>query len=443
MKKLSFATLGIILIALLYYFTAGSEKVANKMKLHLDTELASLQTQGFSVKGREISEKKEHFVIAFNEPKKIALFLSQKGSEVTQEELEALKGLEVGVDINYLADTYSAVSFDLYPITLPVGITASATSQEDKKILAQMKNLLKKKTFLLHADINKLGTGFKGYMKDIDEVLNADDTVHFVLKKLKFSGDIENNTVSAVTQTLKILNIDAGDTLNMSLNGLKSIYKVTGKSAYEYKVSYVVESINMQQKDTMLFKIKNFEALSNANVKDALLNSSVKTKIEQIQIGKEKEKIVLDTLVFDIKADNLDLKAIETFENIDPNNEQEINTALQALVSKGMRLEIPTLSIENIEGMGKKMQGFHLDLSLDVDKSLNIAALQQNPMLALNALNANINLTLSKEFYTLISQQPQAMMALMLFQPKEVKGKKVYAIELKNGKLTVNGSPVM
>jgi len=443
MKKLSFATLGIILIALLYYFTAGSEKVANKMKLHLDTELASLQTQGFSVKGREISEKKEHFVIAFNEPKKIALFLSQKGSEVTQEELEALKGLEVGVDINYLADTYSAVSFDLYPITLPVGITASATSQEDKKILAQMKNLLKKKTFLLHADINKLGTGFKGYMKDIDEVLNADDTVHFVLKKLKFSGDIENNTVSAVTQTLKILNIDAGDTLNMSLNGLKSIYKVTGKSAYEYKVSYVVESINMQQKDTMLFKIKNFEALSNANVKDALLNSSVKTKIEQIQIGKEKEKIVLDTLVFDIKADNLDLKAIETFENIDPNNEQEINTAPQALVSKGMRLEIPTLSIENIEGMGKKMQGFHLDLSLDVDKSLNIAALQQNPMLALNALNANINLTLSKEFYTLISQQPQAMMALMLFQPKEVKGKKVYAIELKNGKLTVNGSPVM
>ncbi len=33
--------------------------------------------------------------------------------------------------------------------------------------------MLDKKTFLVHCDINKLGTGFKGYMKDIDEVLKS------------------------------------------------------------------------------------------------------------------------------------------------------------------------------------------------------------------------------------------------------------------------------
>jgi hypothetical protein len=42
-----------------------------------------------------------------------------------------------------------------------------------------------------------------------------------------------------------------------------------------------------------------------------------------------------------------------------------------------------------------------------------------------------------------MAQQPQAMMALMMFQPQDENNKKVYKLELKDGELFVNGAPVM
>ena len=281
-------------------------------------------------------------------------------------------------------------------------------------------------------------------MKDINETIKDDKiSMQVQLSKLVFSGDIKDQTINAMKQTLKSLSVDVSDTLNLSLNGLKSTYVITGDSAYDYKTEYSIESIHMQQKNAILLNILNFEVLADSGVTNSLLYSHLKTKTKRIDISQENEKIILDNLHFDIKADKLDVKAIEALGKIDPNNEKEINTAAQALISQGLQLEIPEFSIAHIETKGDKIGGFNLDLLVDVDKSLNIAALQQNPMLALNALNANINLSLSPALFTLLAQQPQAVMAMMLFQPKDVQGKKVYKFELKDGKVTVNGAPVM
>ncbi len=444
MKKLSFAALAVIVIAGIYYMTAGSTQMVSQMKTQIDTEFASLQTQGFDVKAREVSEDEEHFVISFNEPEKIAAYLTKQGSKVSTEDIEVLKGLQIGVDISYLSDVYSGVSFDFYPLVLPDSIISAATTPEDKNLLLQVENMFKKKTFLVHGDVNKLGTGFKGYMKDINETIKDDKiSMQVQLSKLVFSGDIKDQTINAMKQTLKSLSVDVSDTLNLSLNGLKSTYVITGDSAYDYKTEYSIESIHMQQKNAILLNILNFEVLADSGVTNSLLYSHLKTKTKRIDISQENEKIILDNLHFDIKADKLDVKAIEALGKIDPNNEKEINTAAQALISQGLQLEIPEFSIAHIETKGDKIGGFNLDLLVDVDKSLNIAALQQNPMLALNALNANINLSLSPALFTLLAQQPQAVMAMMLFQPKDVQGKKVYKFELKDGKVTVNGAPVM
>ena len=193
----------------------------------------------------------------------------------------------------------------------------------------------------------------------------------------------------------------------------------------------------------MLFMADHFEAISDAKVKDSLLNTSLKTKTNSIVITDKDNKVVLDTFLFDMKAENLDIKALEALGKMDPNNEKEINAGLQKLISHGVQLEILDFSVANIENLGQKMEGFHLSSLLHIDKSLNIAALQQNPLLALNALNANLDLSLSDELFTIIGQQPEAIMAMMFVKPKNVNGKKVYKIELKDGRLTVNGSPVM
>ena len=115
------------------------------MKAQVNKELSSLQTQGFSVQNREISENKEHFILSFDEPEKISKFFTQKGAKVDAKEIEALKGLQVGVDVTYLADAYSAISLDMYPVTLPTVLTNSALSDEDKKIVAQLKKIMEKK----------------------------------------------------------------------------------------------------------------------------------------------------------------------------------------------------------------------------------------------------------------------------------------------------------
>ncbi len=442
-KKLSFAALGILLIAAIYYFTLGASQISNKMKVQVNTKVETLQTQGFSVKEREVSEKKEHFVISFNEPEKMAIFLSKHGTQVSAEDMKVLQGLEIGVDISYLADIYSGVSIDLYPLILPDSIAKSTRTDEDKKVLAQIEKMLDKKTFLVHVDINKLTSGFKGYMKDINEVLKTDVDTRIVMNTLTFSGDIKEGSITGVKQTLKALSIDVKDIFSMSLDGLKSSYVSTGDSDYEYKTTYDIDSIQMQEEDVMALHIQNFEALSDSAVKDALLYTTLNTKTKHFDLTNKEGKLVLDTFVFNIKADKLDIVAIEALGKVDSNNEKEMMDVLQKLVSKGIQLSIPEFSIANIETMGQKMEGFELNMLLDAKKSLDITALQNNPMLAVNAINANLELSLSKELFTLISQQPQAMMAIMLFQPKEVNGKKVYKLELKDAKFTVNGKAVM
>lgn len=443
MKKLSLATFAIIIIAVIYYMTSGSTQLVSQMKVQVDTELASLQTQGFSVQGREVTEKKEHFVISFDEPEKIAAYFTQQGAQLSVEDAAVFKGLQIGVDLSYLADAYSGISFDLYPLSLPESITSSANTPEDKKILSQIEQMLEKKAFLIHCDINKMGTGFKGYMKDIDEVLQSDTTVKMVLNKLEFSGDIKEDRVESIQQTLQTMRIDTDDIFKFSLSGLKSNYRVTGATLYDYKTEYSIEKITIQENGIMLFMADHFEAISDAKVKDSLLNTTLKTKTNSIVITDKDNKIVLETFLFDMKAENLDIKALEALGKMDPNNEKEINAGLQELISHGVQLEISNFSVAHIENLGQKMEGFHLSSLLHIDKSLNIAALQQNPLLALNALNANLDLSLSDELFTLIGQQPEAVMAMMFVQPKNVNGKKVYKIELKDGRLTVNGSPVM
>lgn len=443
MKKLGLAIVSIVIIAALYYFNLGSEQLQIEMKAQVNKELTSLQTQGFSVQNREITEKKEHFVISFDEPEKIAAYFKQQGAQLSVEDAKVFKGLKIGVDLSYLADTYSGISFDLYPLALPESITASATSPDDKNLLSQIQKMLEKKSFLIHCDINKLGSGFKGYMKDIDETLQDDISIKMVLKKLEFSGDIKEDTVHSMQQTLQSIQVDADDTFSFSLSGLKSNYSITGASLYDYMTDYSIEKITIEEKGVMLLEVDHFEAVSAAKVTNSLLNTTLSTKTKRIVINDKDNKIVLATLLFNMSADNLDIKALEALGKVDANNEKEINKALQKLISQGIQFEIPEFSVATIENLGQKMDGFHLSTQLHINKSLNIAALEQNPLLALNAFNAKMDLSLSTELFSFISQQPQAIMVMMLFHPKDVNGKKVYKVELKDGSLTVNGSPVM
>ena len=442
-KKLGLATLSVIIIAAVYYYTAGSAQLATEMKTEVNTQLASLQTQGFLVEDREVSEKKEHFIISFDETEKIASFLNKQGAQVKAQDLAGFKGLKIGVDVAYLADAYSAASFDMYPVSLPTSITTASLDEDEKKTLKQIEAMIEKKTFLVHVDVNKLGTGFKGHMKDIDEVIKGKGDVKLTMTALKFTGDLKDDKLSGIKQTLKNFTISTPDEFTAQFNNLTSNYAVTGTTKYDYDTSYTVEEMLFLAEDGFKVQAKNLTMNSNSKVANNLASVTADTKVASVHYTDDQKTTTLDTFIFDMKADNFDITALEKLETIDPDNEKELLAVFQQLISHGVHFEIPDCSVKEIEYEKQKIEGFKLSTTFDIDKSLDLATLEQNPMAAIGAMDANLHLSLSNDLFALIAKQPQAVMAMMLFQPKDVNGEKVYKVELKDGSLKVNDKPVM
>jgi len=444
MKKLGLGLLSIIAIATIYYFTSGSEQLTIQMKEQVDAEFASLQTQGFAVEGKVVSEKKEHFELSLNEPKKVATYLNAQGAQVSPEDIEILKGFKIGIDINYLSNAYSAASFDMYPLALPTALTSAVVDAEDKKALKQLEKMMEKKTFLVHVDVNKLGTGFKGYVKDINERIDADSKITLIMTALKFTGDIKDNKFSGIKQTLKNFTIRSDDDeINMQINNLKSNYAITGNTKYDYNTDYLVEEILVTVKDEFKLRVANVSMDSDAKVTNNLAAVNAQTKVESIHFTQGQKTSTLESLMFDMKAKNFDMQALEKLETINPDNEKELLVTFQKLISHGIHFEIPNFSVKNVVYENQKLEGFKLSSSFDIDKTLDLTTLKQNPMAAIGAMDANLHLTLSNQLLELIAKQPQAMLVMMLFQPKDINGQKVYKVELKDGTLSVNGKKAM
>jgi len=443
MKKLSLGIITLLIAGTIYYFTSGSEQITAEIKKQLNNELTSIQKEGFSVQNREIKEVSEHFILSFDDPKKIAQFFSRQGLHINANDTEILKGLRVGIDIKYLADTYSSVAFDMYPVALPSVIISSATSNKDKKILSQVEKMLEKKTFLMHIAINKLGNGFKGHMSDIDEILNTEQTIKLNMKGLTFSGNITNNSISSVEQQLIALSLHVVDKMQLSFTGVKSDYLITGKTPYNYTTKYDIDKIHINVADKFNLLFEKLLINSVSLVKDGLASGSLISSLDKINMTNKAENYVLNTFTFESNAEGLDISAFKKLQEIDVNNKKEVNKLLQEMLSKGVSFEIPKCSIVSMESEGKKIDGFNITAKVALDKSFDVMALDTNPLSTLSAIDANLSITLSKELFGEITKIPQAMMALMLFQPKDVNGQKVYKLELEKGKITVNGRPFL
>ncbi len=444
MKKIAIIGLLIAGAATLYYVTAGSKQITVQMKSQVKQQLASLEKKGFVVQKKESTPKSEHFIIDFNDPQKIASLFQEKGIYITPHDAKALKGLKVGVDVSYLADVYSALSLDIYPITLPDIFTTATLNDKEQKALTQFQEMLKRKVVLMHIDINKLGNSFKGYMKDIDETLKIENkSLKISMQAFHFHGALKEKHLSSLEQTLKNFTLAPNNTFLFQLNNLKSSYASTGTSPYDYNANYHIDEATIKADKNFTLLMHNLSTDSSSHLAHGLVNVSLNTEIETVQASSNTKKTQLDTIIFKMTTDNLDMKALQKLDTIDPNNQQAIQAVLQELLSKGIQFAIPQFSVKKIAVDKQNMDGFTLKTLFSLKNTLNTQALQQNPLAALSAIDATLNLTLSSSFFGFVAQQPQAMMAMMFLQPKDVNGDKVYDVELKNGSLKVNGKPVM
>ena len=447
MKKIGLGVIGIILVAVIYYFTAGSAQITQEMKVRVNTELTMIEQNGFTVQEREIKEKEEHFVLSFDDPEKIRKFFEKQGSELALEDAKALSGLKIGVDLKYLNDTYSALSVELYPLNLPPAmINDPDLGASDKAFIVQLNDMLKRKALLVHVDFNKMLSNFKGFVKDIDETFSVETAVTLTLKGATFKGTIKDDRINTLVQHIKNISILAGDELDIKLSNLKSDYVLTGKSLYDSTYKYSIENIHIngkQDTDTFSITLKSIEGDNETAVKNDLASTKIKLNIADLTFMENDQKTRLIHTVFSFDVSGLDMKILKELENIDIENEEETNKLIQALISSGVTMEIPAFEVKKLEYKEEEMDGFSLTSSFEVNKSANFAAIQANPFTALGAVNAKTKIVLSEVLFTLIAQDPRAMMLAMIIQPQVVNGKKVYEVELKDGKLTVNGKSML
>ena len=447
MKKLGLGLITVILVAVIYYFTAGSEQLTEEMKVRVNTELSMIEQNGFSIQEREVKEKKEHFVLTFDDPQKIMTFFKKQGSEIALEDAQALIGIKLGVDLAYLNDTYSALSVDIYPLNLPTAINnAAANNDADKALVTHLNTMLKQKALLVHVDFNKMLSSFKGFIKDIDETYTTEKAITMTLKGATFEGEINDDRITKLSQVLQTIQLTLGDDLTLALSGLKSDYALTGKTLYNSNYDYSVETIKVSGKhenETFSALLKQIEGSNKTSVANNLASNKMKFFTKRIEVEENSEKTNLTDVTFSFDIANLDMSILGQFEEVDIENETETNRLIQALISKGITMEIPLFEVKKLDYLGENIDGFALTSTFEVNKDANFAGIQANPFSALDAINTKTTLTLSDALFNLIAKDPRAMMLAMLIQPKVVNGKKVYEVEIKDGKLTVNGKPMI
>ncbi len=439
-KKLGFGLLALIIVAVLYYFNhTENVKNLNTLQESVNLQLTEMQTNGFTVSDREIKKDNEHFVIQINDPKKAALFLTEKGIQTSVEEAKELTGMQIGTDVTYLKDT---IALELYPLTLPTYLTTAFTTENDQKVLAQLEDMIKEKTFLMHVDIVHSTTTFEGYIKDINEKLEGEKEVKITLQGLHFSGEIKKEQIVKYMQRFGTLHLYMSDKLNRTISGYQSHYELTGTTAYDYTTDYSIEKIQIADEAEGALFADTISLHATSTVKNGLATETLKTKIKNIDLLFEKEKFGMQTLNMDMNVSNLDIDTLEKLQKTDRTQEKEFDAHLETLVSNNMHVDIPNLSVDKVTLHGKEMYGFSLDAKLDIDKSFDIYRLGMKPKHALHKIDGTINLSLSKEILTFLKEDPKSMLFYMMYRPKRSLGQRIYNINIMDGSVKINGKPL-
>jgi len=444
MKKILAGIFAVAAVALIYFYAAGSGRLNKELKHQLDTELSTMQQSGFLVEARSSTPKKEHFVISFDDPEKMAAYFKRVGANATVQDIEALKGLKMGVDITYQPNLYSALSMDLYPLTLPESIRNAAEDDEDKEVLAQIEKMLAAKKILMHIDLRKDLSAFKGYLKDIHETLGDNsDAVTLSMKGATFEGTLKKGALSTLTQKITSLGVESSDGVKALADKTVATYRSTGPSPYDMDADYSVAKITVSKNAQEGLTLNKLNIKTSEKEQNGLLTSSVNATVASTTMKGQGQTIVMEQTVFDARTDNLNAKALEILQNSDPEkDEAAFKAALKQLLSKGLKMTINKFAVGKIIENGNNLGDIALNASLGLAAGVDFAQVEANPMLLLGAIDATTKLSLSETIASMIAKDPRAMMVMMLIPPKEEKGKKVYNLILKNGKITVNGVPL-
>jgi hypothetical protein len=447
MKKTGLSFIALVAVGAIYYFTVGSTQIVTEIKEEINREVTTLEKSGFIVEEREVKEKSEHFVIELNDTKNITKYLKEGSSDISKEDVELLKGLKVGVDIEYTPTVKDALSFEIYPIKLPLFLYEEI--KDDNESIEAIDKMLKDKLILVHMNINKLLSGFDGYLKDIDTKFGDDKNGHFITKGFSFKGDIKDEDIKNLQQNIKEMSFEIEKEMEMRLSNLKIFIENPIDAKYaDNSSNYTIESLNIKSENNDSFSliVNSISGSSKDTQKGELIDGIANFKIASIDYNDKNQKILLKNTNADIKIENLNIDAVKKLEDISEDENisfEQIVPILKEITKSAISLNISNLSIESIISKGKEMDGFNISALAKADKNFDWKGVESNPMMLTQLGDIKAHIALSKELFGVIAQDPNMMMVMMLTQPVDKNGSKIYDLEFSQGSLKVNGKPFM
>ncbi len=449
MKKVGFGLVGLMVLATLYYFTLGSTQIIEEMKKEINKEIQILKVSGFTIDDREVKEKREQFTITLEDTPKVAQHLAQQNMGVTPD-IEMLKGLKIGIEITYLPTAFDAIAIKMTPLNLPTNFY-TLVDPIQKSSLQQLEKMIEQKVFVAHVKINRSLSDFTGHFNDIDQKILGEGNLSVLSSQgFTFKGTIEDEQIKSVTQVLKRLSYRIENELQIELLNLKSTL-VTSMESNQTHVDYSIESLEFSAENREKFYLfaNNIIGTSKDTLQQKLLNNQRQFEIAELNISIEKEQHIFQKIQLNTAMNNINIEAIEKFNRLSSQNlgasEQmkKMMPILKEITDSDSSIDISKFSIDTIVSQGKVYNGFKLKALGSINKAFDWNEIEKSPFALLGLFNVKANLEVSNEIMATIAQDPKAMMFMLMVQPKDNNGTKIFDVEYHQGSLKVNGKPFM
>lgn len=380
---------------------------------------------------------------------------------------ELLKSIVFRVDMKYHNIPFlESISIDIYPIDFSKKII-NIFKENGNIFFKKFENFIGKQGILYHIDYNLLRENYTGYIKDVDYQEKSSDgsNVVFTLHHALFNGSGSFSTLKSLKMNIDRIILSTSGKLKdttVEIHNFSSISSIfMGKKPEDsmgevYDTSMNMNSIIFNVKDKDLSKMLTLE-VENADVNISLEQENKKLKnksyiiFESLNLKTKEVNLEMSELLYSVSMSNIDTVSFREFQSllaqakssssVDVLNNLKVSAI--NLLSHGLKIQVPELSVQNINFKGEDFGGLKLILAFNIKEDKSLAAkMLFSPLFIVKNIDFKVQLKVSKKIYaTFVKEVPLALLAMIAI--KQTKNDLIYNISYINGNLKINGNPIL
>lgn len=305
-------------------------------------------------------------------------------------------------------------------------------------------------------------------LKDIDENIkstsdhgNTTEAIFQILGNNVINNSTEKKIIADVKFDKIAIDIKSKKEANFNINDLK--FNINYENKFMNNNKMEVSSINLNVEDEKILNLGNTSIISNGVVSNGKYSSSSKIATKEFKLIDGNKSTILDNLNLELYLNDLDYENLKklnkTYLDLETANFESMSLPRYERMSKLEKFQEPLIKELNYflnNGLSLKLDAKLLglidkrlnlkNLKLEIDAKLdknNLNIQNVNEFVILSLLNVKANLTMLEEDYiNLISIFNPNLTQVISMYAKRENGKVLFDLDLKKGKIEVNGQKV-